>query len=159
MKEKLGVLGSAASQADKDKASDTAVDQAKDQAYDQARKEFYRQRHDDEVEVRVAREEAHATGAYFGLSQNEIGMQIENRTFDQWRTWAEGQVVLMEQAKSAAYSGGAGGAGGAGGSTTKDDGAESVEGGQSNAIVEGLQRSISGSQSGQKAFGGAATRP
>lgn len=156
-KEKLAVLGPTASQADKNKASDTAVDQAKDQAYDQARKEFYRQRHDDEVEVRVAREEAHATGAYFGLSQNEIGMHIENRTFDQWRAWAEGQVVLMEQAKSAAYSGGA--AGGAQGSTTKDDGVESLEGEQGNAVVEELQRSIPGSKSGQRALGGAATRP
>ena len=160
--QRLEQLGANPSREERDKASDAAVEQARDQAYDQARKELYNQRHHEEVEVRVAREEAHAVGGYFGLSQNEIGMELENRTFDKWRAWAESQVVLMEQAKSAAYSGGAGSQGG---STTKADGLGETGEEQGSALVEEAQRGmagterIPGSPSGQKALGGAAVHP
>lgn len=76
-----------------------------DQAYDKARKEFYEARHYDEIERRVAREEAMSTGAYFGKSQLQIGMELENQTFEKWKEWAHQQVMLQEQAKSAAYTG------------------------------------------------------
>lgn len=154
--EKLDALGEGASQREKERASDAAVDQAKDEAYDQARRELYDMRHDQQVEQRIAREEAMAVGGYFGLSQNEIGMGLENKTFDHWREWAEGQVVIMEQAKSAAYTGGGGSQGG---TTTKDDGVESVEGEQSSAVTEEVERNVPGSKQSQQALGGAATHP
>ncbi len=78
---------------------------SKEKAYDQARKEFYEARHYDEIERRVAREEAMSTGAYFGKSQLQIGMELENQTFEKWKEWAHQQVVLQEQARSAAYTG------------------------------------------------------
>lgn len=118
--EALANLGENPSQADKDRALDRACDQARDQAYDQARKEFYQQRHDHEVEVRVAREEALAVGAMFGKDALEVGMELEMKTFDKWKVWAEEQATVMEQARSAAYSGG-----GLGSSTTEDEHAAS----------------------------------
>ena len=74
-------------------------------AYDQARKELYQQRLYDEIEARIAREEALSTGAEFGMSTMDVGMQLENGTFDKFRTWAKEQVTLMEQARNAAYTG------------------------------------------------------
>ncbi|KAB8611405.1 hypothetical protein FH972_025910 [Carpinus fangiana] len=74
-------------------------------AYDQARKEFYEQRHFDEVERNVAREEAMSTGAYFDKGALEIGMELENAEFERWKTWAKSQVTLMEQARNSAYTG------------------------------------------------------
>lgn len=78
---------------------------SKDEAYDQARKELYEIRHHNEIEARVAREEALSTGAYFGKTANDVGMALENKTFDQWKGWAHAQVTLMEQARNAAYTG------------------------------------------------------
>lgn len=77
----------------------------KAQAYDMARKEFYAQRHYDEIEKIVHREEALSTGAYFGKSALEVGMDLENQAFDRWRSWATEQATLQEQTRSAAYSG------------------------------------------------------
>lgn len=78
---------------------------SKAKAYDQARKEFYELRHVEEVEQRVAREEALSTGATFGKSALEVGMELENKTFEQWKEWAQVQVTLQEQTRSAAYTG------------------------------------------------------
>jgi len=77
----------------------------KAQAYDQARKEFYELRHQEEVEQHVAREEALSTGAVFGMSAIEVGMELENKSFENWKAYAQQQVILQEQARSAAYSG------------------------------------------------------
>lgn len=78
---------------------------SKAEAYDQARKEFYDIRTSDEIEQRVAREEASSTGAQFGKSAMEVGMQLENEEFERWKEWARQQATLMEQARSAAYTG------------------------------------------------------
>lgn len=75
------------------------------QAYDQARKEFYELRLQEDVERRVAKEEAEATGAYFGKSMLEIGMELEDKVFEEWKEWAAGEVLLMEQKQAAMYTG------------------------------------------------------
>ncbi|KFY27894.1 hypothetical protein V493_03221 [Pseudogymnoascus sp. VKM F-4281 (FW-2241)] len=74
-------------------------------AYDQARQEFYAIRHQEDVERRVAKEEALATGAYFGKSMLEIGMELEDKTYESWREWAQKEVEVIEQQRSAQYTG------------------------------------------------------
>lgn len=66
------------------------------QVYDQARKEFYGLRLREEVRRQVAREEAMATGAYFGKSAIEIAMELENKEYERWKAWTEKQLVLIE---------------------------------------------------------------
>lgn len=129
---------------------------SKDQAYDQARKELYDQRHSEEVEVRVAREEALSTGAYFGANRLEVGMELENQTFEQWKEWAKQQVVLMEQARNAAYTGL--------GTQSSADEVDSPGEGQEdndplNTAADLLGGSVTNPRKGQEARGGAASRP
>ena len=75
-------------------------------AYDQARREFYAIRHQEDVERRVAKEEALATGAYFGKSQLEIGMELEDKVFEDWKEWATKEVEAIAQQRSSQYTGG-----------------------------------------------------
>lgn len=74
-------------------------------AYDQARQEFYAIRHQEDVERRVAKEEALSTGAYFGKSMLEIGMELEDKTYETWKEWAQKEVEVIEQQRSAVYTG------------------------------------------------------
>ncbi|SPO03332.1 related to RSM25 - mitochondrial ribosomal protein, small subunit [Cephalotrichum gorgonifer] len=60
----------------------------KDEAYDTARREFYALRQEEEVERRIAKEEAQFVGAYFGKSRLEIGHQLESVQFENWKQWA-----------------------------------------------------------------------
>lgn len=73
------------------------------QAYDQARKEFYELRLQEEVEQRVAHEEALANGAYFGKSALQVGMELEDKEFERWKEWAERQHLVDEQKRAAMY--------------------------------------------------------
>ncbi|KAL8945917.1 MAG: hypothetical protein Q9222_007612, partial [Ikaeria aurantiellina] len=57
-------------------------------AYDIARKEFYDLRLQQDIERRVAKEEAMATGAYFGKSVLQVGMELEDKVFEEWKAWA-----------------------------------------------------------------------
>ena len=75
------------------------------QAYDKARKELYRVRHQLEIERRVAREEALATGAFFGPGPNEIGMRLEDKQFEEWKKWALAETERMNQLRTSAYTG------------------------------------------------------
>jgi small subunit ribosomal protein S23 len=77
----------------------------KQQAYDAARKEFYHYRHIEAVEQRVAREEAMATGAYFGKGPLEISMELEDKQFENWKAWALAEVEREKQLAGAAYTG------------------------------------------------------
>jgi len=61
-------------------------------AYDRARQEFYAHRHLAEVRARIAKEEAMHVGAYFGKGPLEIGMQLEDATWEAWKTWATAQI-------------------------------------------------------------------
>lgn len=75
----------------------------KEQAYDMVRKEFYAIRQQEEIERRVASEEARMVGAYFGKSRLEVSMELENKIFEQWRTWAEDENAKLTAASQSAY--------------------------------------------------------
>lgn len=77
----------------------------KNEAYDKARKEFYALRHEEEVERRVAKEEALWVGATFGKGPMEIGMELEDKTYEGWKEWALAEVQAIERRKDAAYTG------------------------------------------------------
>lgn len=68
------------------------ADLSRNAAYDQARKEFYALRQEEEMERRVAREEAGHVGAYFGKNRLEVSMDIENKEWESWKAWAAIQV-------------------------------------------------------------------
>ncbi|KAK0337917.1 mitochondrial ribosomal small subunit component [Friedmanniomyces endolithicus] len=67
--------------------------------------EFSRHQHYTETSLRVAREEALATGAFFGPGPLEIGMMLEDRQYDGWRQWAEKEIVALKQLQGSAYTG------------------------------------------------------
>ncbi|CAK7215899.1 mitochondrial ribosomal small subunit component [Sporothrix bragantina] len=75
----------------------------KDQAYDVARREFYKLRHLEEVEQRVAQEEARMVGAYFDKSPLQIGMELENKSYENWKEWAAIETAKFEAMRSKAY--------------------------------------------------------
>jgi small subunit ribosomal protein S23 len=74
-------------------------------AYDIARKEFYELRHEEAVERRVTREEALWSGAYFGKSALEVGMELEDKTYESWKAWAIKEVEAIDLQRNAAYTG------------------------------------------------------
>lgn len=67
--------------------------------------EFARHQHYSETSLRVAREEALATGAFFGPGPLEIGMMLEDRQYDGWKQWAEKEIVALKQLQGSAYTG------------------------------------------------------
>ncbi|KAK5997711.1 Small ribosomal subunit protein mS23 [Cladobotryum mycophilum] len=69
---------------------------SKRNAYDVARREFYRLRQAEEIEKRVAIEEARYVGAYFGKSRLDIGMQLEDQEFENWKIWAGKETANRE---------------------------------------------------------------
>lgn len=79
-------------------------DMTKSHAYDIARREFYRLRLQEDIQRRVAAEEAEATGAQFGPSYLEIGMDLENQQYEKWKAWAKTEAQLFDQ-RTAALSG------------------------------------------------------
>lgn len=115
-------------------------------AYDQARKEFYDLRLQQDTERRVAREEALATGGYFGRSAMDIGMELEDKEYERWKVWAEKQVELANQRQAAMYTG--------------FEGVETEPEIESAELEAGLEE-ISGSipAQGVSALGGAIARP
>ncbi|TEA21360.1 37S ribosomal protein S25 [Colletotrichum sidae] len=76
---------------------------SKDEAYDAARKEFYALRQEEEIEKRVAREEARYVGAFFGKNKLQIGQDLEDNEFENWKDWAGKRASLLEQARNASY--------------------------------------------------------
>lgn len=79
------------------------TDMTKDQAYDAARREFYALRQEEEIERRVAREEARYVGAYFGKNKLAISQDIEDQQFEHWKSWASTAVTQAEAARTASY--------------------------------------------------------
>jgi small subunit ribosomal protein S23 len=73
----------------------------KSAAYDIARREFYRLRLKEDIQRRVAAEEAAAYGAEFGPSYLDIGMKMENEQYDKWVAWARETSLVQDQRKSA----------------------------------------------------------
>ena len=72
-------------------------DMTKAKAYDIARKEFYKHRLQEEVEQRIAHEEALAVGAYFDQSMVERGMELENQEYERWKKWSEKEASSFDQ--------------------------------------------------------------
>ena len=75
----------------------------KARAYDTARQEFYDLRYQEEVERRVAKEEALATGAYFGMSHLEIGTLLEDKWYEEWKDWAKQETLTMQHGAKSSY--------------------------------------------------------
>ena len=78
---------------------------SKARAYDQARKEFYNIRLQEDVQRRVAKEEALATGAYFHRSTLDVGMELEDKQYEEWKAWAIKEVKEADQRQNAMYTG------------------------------------------------------
>ncbi|KIV99288.1 uncharacterized protein PV09_09056 [Verruconis gallopava] len=74
-------------------------------AYDIARHEFYKHRHFEDVERRIAKEEALHTGAYFNLGPNAIAEPLEDAEFEKWKQWATERANQIKNARVAGYSG------------------------------------------------------
>lgn len=113
-----------------------------------ARKELYRFRHQKEVEARVTREESQAVGAYFGLGPLEVGEQLEDKAYENWKEWAVKETQALRALQGSAYTG-------------TEDGAElQVEepGSVGEAALQEVAGSVPGSRAGQTARGGAAVR-
>lgn len=66
-----------------------------DDAYDMTRKEFYRLRHEEEIERRVALEEARMVGSYFGQTYLQVGMRLEDKEHERWKKWATKEITRI----------------------------------------------------------------
>ncbi|CAI6041625.1 unnamed protein product [Clonostachys chloroleuca] len=79
----------------------------REKAYDQARREFYRLRQEEEIERRVALEEAKYVGAYFGKSRLDVGLQLENAEYEKWKVWAakesERREALLQESRASDF--------------------------------------------------------
>ncbi|KAK5171103.1 mitochondrial ribosomal small subunit component [Saxophila tyrrhenica] len=120
-------------------------------AYDQARKELYRVRHFQETEQRVAREEAQSVGAFFGLGPLEIGMQLEDKAYEDWKEWAIRETAALKQIQGSAYTG-------VGTEEAEDEMTPELGEGSAEEL-EVVKESIPSTQRGQRARGDAAIHP
>ncbi|PSK34946.1 37S ribosomal protein S25, mitochondrial [Elsinoe australis] len=75
------------------------------EAYDKARKEFYKIREQQDIDRRIAKEEAQYVGAHFGKSALDMGMELEDREFESWKEWARNEVTTIRQVQGSVYSG------------------------------------------------------
>lgn len=75
------------------------------QAYDKARKEFYDLRMQEDIERRIAIEEARATGAHFGKGYMDIGIELEAKALADWKEKAI-ELLTLKAGQKAAFSGG-----------------------------------------------------
>ena len=119
-------------------------DMTRSRAYDQARREFYQERLQEDVERRVAKEEALATGAFFGKSMLQIGMELEDKEYERWKKWASREIVAQEQLAAAAY-------------TSNPAAAISEGDSETEAALDEVGDSIPAQ--GQKSLGGMPVRP
>ncbi|KAF4456427.1 hypothetical protein F53441_1431 [Fusarium austroafricanum] len=72
----------------------------KRKAYDITRREFYRLRQEEEIEKRIALEEAKHVGAYFGKSRIDVAHTLEDREFENWKVWAGKETARQEQSRN-----------------------------------------------------------
>ncbi|KAK4213027.1 mitochondrial ribosomal protein S25-domain-containing protein [Rhypophila decipiens] len=68
---------------------------SKQEAYDMARHEFYKLRQQDEIESRIAIEEARMVGGYFGKNRIQVGLEVEDMEFEHWKEWATKNIKRM----------------------------------------------------------------
>ncbi|KAF9778800.1 hypothetical protein IL306_003177 [Fusarium sp. DS 682] len=69
-------------------------------AYDITRREFYRLRQEEEIEKRVALEEAKHVGAYFGKTRIDVSHGLEDREFENWKLWAGKETERQEASRN-----------------------------------------------------------
>jgi small subunit ribosomal protein S23 len=79
--------------------------ESKASAYDIARREFYAHRHLSEIRSRIAKEEAQHVGAYFGKGPLEIGMELEDKSWESWKRWATVQIEDEQAMRAQMFSG------------------------------------------------------
>lgn len=75
---------------------------SKEEAYETARKEFYHLRMRQDIERVVAAEEAAYSGAIFGKSYMDIGLELEQQVLEKWKERATKEQVAREAFRSAA---------------------------------------------------------
>ncbi|EDO01457.1 hypothetical protein SS1G_03932 [Sclerotinia sclerotiorum 1980 UF-70] len=75
------------------------------QRCDWTRKEFYALRQEEEIERRIAKEEAEYVGAYFHKGALEVGMELEDKSYEDWKAWATKEVEAANLLKQGAYTG------------------------------------------------------
>ncbi|GAB7346578.1 hypothetical protein MBLNU457_5766t1 [Dothideomycetes sp. NU457] len=119
---------------------------SKAEAYDKARKEFYDLRHTEDIERRVAKEEAMYVGAVFAKGPLEIGMELEDKAWDHWREWAKKEVEASRQMAATAYTG-----------LENEDAMPLLEDTDTLAAMDDLDDTVPAQ--GQDAFGGAIIHP
>jgi small subunit ribosomal protein S23 len=78
---------------------------SKASAYDLARREFYAHRHRSEIRSRIAKEEAQHVGAYFGKGPLEVGMELEDKSWESWKRWANQQIEDEQAMRAQMFSG------------------------------------------------------
>lgn len=76
---------------------------SREEAYDMARKEFYALRHQEQVEVRIAQEEARMVGAYFGKTRLQVSMGLEDLEYERWKKFAEEEMARIQAQRQGAY--------------------------------------------------------
>jgi small subunit ribosomal protein S23 len=121
---------------------------SKASAYDQARREFYTHRHRSEIRSRIAKEEAQHVGAYFGKGPLEVGMELEDKSWEAWKQWANVQIEDEQAMRAQLFSG------------QQDEGTEAADmsAGEYDMAVEELasQGSVPNTPQSQIAPGGTA---
>jgi small subunit ribosomal protein S23 len=120
---------------------------SKASAYDTARREFYKHRHLSEIRSRIAKEEAQHVGAYFGKGPLEVGMELEDRAWEGWKTWATSQIEDEQAMRAQMMSGQQ--------DETVGAGAEMTQPEYDNAVQE-VQPQVPNNPQGQAPLGGVA---
>lgn len=120
---------------------------SKPAAYDIARREFYQHRHLEDIRRRVAKEEALHVGAYFGKGPLEVGMELEDKMWENWKAWASKQIEDEEATRAQMMSG------------PQDGDGQDMSQPEFDAALEQLQDSVPQTKAGQPALGGAAAHP
>lgn len=72
-------------------------------AYDIARKELYLERQQEDITRRIAQEEARVVGAYFGKNRLQVSMELEDKTYEKWKLWADSESLKIKAARESAY--------------------------------------------------------
>jgi len=121
---------------------------SKAEAYDKARKEFYDLRHTEDIERRVAKEEALYVGAVFAKGPLEIGMELEDKAWNHWREWAKKEVEQSRQFAATAYTG-----------LDNEDAMPLLEDPDTQEAMVDIADAVPKTKQGQEALGGAIVHP
>ncbi|CAI6337972.1 unnamed protein product [Periconia digitata] len=120
-------------------------------AYDTARREFYAYRHRADIRRRIAREEAQHVGAYFGAGPLEVGMALEDKSFESWKTWAAKMIDDEQAVRSQLFSGPM--------QPGNEEDATELSEGELEGALEEVQDKVPASRQGMTALGGVAMHP